>query len=836
MRYQGIREEELKNKVAADWFKAFDTTVVESNIDFALYPKAARRAGERRPLLWAEAKTGNYPTTAMLAQLILTIGKARTFDRILPTPLLGAFGGQKIVFLSYSHIEPIFHLNDFNWKVASSDHTSREFTIVEQHLEVLLDTQGLQVYDFEADAQALRAFIKDSLTRASSDARILIDKNNFYPIYLQWLKEVKPIIDTNWDDLKRHGFLDSDFFLADLFVDDRDTAAIDDDVSIRKNLFVVFSNASYIIAKENLPDSFNKLLDAIIPLRDKKAYQHFWARYKRPPLAEYQEYILDRCDLLVPQDIRERKGAFFTPSQWVALSQQYLADTLGPDWQEEYYVWDCAAGTGNLLAGLTNAPNLYASTLDTADVQVMHERIEKGANLLRGNVFQFDFLNDPFIPQSQGGKLPDDLFEIIQDPEKRKHLLIYINPPYAEASTARTVTGSGSNKPGTSTGSRIWTKYKQPMGAASNELFALFLFRAYREMPGATIANFSTLKVVQAPNFTAFRKGFLAKLEALFLMPAFTFDNVRGKFPIGFFIWNTQVGEPFVQIEADVYDETEAFIGRKRITAHADSTLTLNQWFSKNYTVAQDGNTVGLMSFYPSDFQNQQRFSLLSTPQARYCVKVNRLNLIGTATYFAVRKCILTTWLNNQDQFFQPDDGWGEDREFQSDCLVYMLFHDKNNIRSTEGDNHWIPFTEMEVGASHRFQSHFMADFMAGKLGQQAQGTPRAHLFQGQEAQAAWVPNAPIAFTPAAQAVLDAGRALWRYYHAQPGANANASYYDIREHFQGRNEKGRMNPSSPDATYSALLATLREAMGTLAAQIEPKVYQYGFLKGEPEGL
>lgn len=51
MRYQGIREEELKNKVAADWFKAFDTTVVEGNIDFALYPKAARRAGERRPLL-----------------------------------------------------------------------------------------------------------------------------------------------------------------------------------------------------------------------------------------------------------------------------------------------------------------------------------------------------------------------------------------------------------------------------------------------------------------------------------------------------------------------------------------------------------------------------------------------------------------------------------------------------------------------------------------------------------------------------------------------------------------------------------------------------------------
>jgi hypothetical protein len=59
------------------------------------------------------------------------------------------------------------------------------------------------------------------------------------------------------------------------------------------------------------------------------------------------------------------------------------ADYLGENWQEEYYIWDCAAGTGNLLAGLTNKYNIWASTLDQADVNVMHERIEHGANLLR---------------------------------------------------------------------------------------------------------------------------------------------------------------------------------------------------------------------------------------------------------------------------------------------------------------------------------------------------------------------------------------------------------------------------------------------------------------------
>ncbi len=88
--------------------------------------------------------------------------------------------------------------------------------------------------------------------------------------------------------------------------------------------------------------------------------------------------------------------------------------------------------------------------------------------------------------------------------------------------------------------------------------------------------------------------------------------------------------------------------------------------------------------------------------------------------------------------------------------------------------------------------------------------------------------------TPAARAVLDAGRELWRYYHAQPNSNPNASYYDIRLHFQGVKKtasgKEQMNVTSPDATYNALLANLRAAHKTLAAQIAPKVYEYGFLR------
>lgn len=40
-----------------------------------------------------------------------------------------------------------------------------------------------------------------------------------------------------------------------------------------------------------------------------------------------------------------------------------------------------------------------------------------------------------------------------------------------------------------------------------------------------------------------------------------------------------------------------------------------------------------------------------------------------------------------------------------------------------------------------------------------------------------------------------------------------------------------LNTTSGDATYNSLLASLRTAHKALAAQIEPKVYEYGFLKG-----
>jgi hypothetical protein len=39
---------------------------------------------------------------------------------------------------------------------------------------------------------------------------------------------------------------------------------------------------------------------------------------------------------------------------------------------------------------------------------------------------------------------------------------------------------------------------------------------------------------------------------------------VKGQFPIGFFIWNTDKKEVFEHIEADIYDKNQTFIGIKK--------------------------------------------------------------------------------------------------------------------------------------------------------------------------------------------------------------------------------------------------------------------------------
>ena len=793
-----LREEELKNKVAADFFKDYDGTKIIGNVDFCIAKITDKSGGRQKTLfteneitqslLWAEAKRGNRQNIyESFVQLIMTIGKARTFEEYLPPVFLGAFDAEKIAFIQYNAVSAVFSQNDFDWTVTSSDHGTKEFiqlyNLVKEELE-----KKSQLFYYDKDEKELKKFIKANFVLGRQGvSNIAVTKNNFVTVYFKWLQEVKPSIKIDWEKAKQLGILDADFYLADLLSKDNE--------SIKDSLFVLLKRNQYFMFRKE--DNELGLKDpTLVEFTDnQRAHRRFWSIYDRPPRREFWNYIVERRDLLVPQDVRERKGSFFTPQKWVELSQKYLADVLGENWQDEYYVWDCCAGTGNLLNGLANKYHIWASTLDKADVDVMKDRVKNGANLLASHIFQMDFLNDSFED-----KCPKGLLDILKDEKKRKKLIIYINPPYAEATTATTVTGKGQNKKKVAISNKTYEKYKDVIGKASNELFAQFFIRIYKELSGCILAEFSTLKILQAGNFAIFREVFQARLEKMFVVPADTFDNVKGQFPIGFMIWNTDKKEKFAQILSDVYDRKGELLEKKKFYAFDENRGSINKWIKQ---FEDSVNIIGKMSCYPPDYQNNGKFSILSKPQKRYCLNITQDNLIKFCIYFSVRHCIDATWLNDRDQFLYPKDGWQEDTEFQADCLVYTLFHGQNRISAEQGINHWIPFAETEVNAKDVFASHFMTGY---------------------------IKDNHIVFSEAGQKVMAVGRELWRYYHKQPDSMPNASFYDIRAFFQGRDANGKMNKDSADEEYMRLIANLRDAQKILARQIAVKAYKYEFLK------
>ncbi|GAA7435609.1 hypothetical protein Yangon179_14010 [Helicobacter pylori] len=158
--------------------------------------------------------------------------------------------------------------------------------------------------------------------------------------------------------------------------------------------------------------------------------------------------------------------------------------------------------------------------------------------------------------------------------------------------------------------------------------------------------------------------------------------------------------------------------------------------------------------------------------------------------------------------------------------MVFMLFHTQNRITTTQGTNHFIPFNEDEVNAKERYSSHVLLDFLKGGIKEKGDS-----LFLNAKKE-----NKPLEFSQSALKVFDAGREIYRYYHnyhTQDFTNRpNASLYDIKEFFQGRNTQGKLNlpAKAKDEYYKQLYANLQDALKDLAKEIQPKVYEYGFLR------
>ncbi|GAA9738440.1 hypothetical protein VN0128_00090 [Helicobacter pylori] len=810
--FSNLNEEPLKSQIKAEFFKDKKFLYSGDKIDFML---SYKHPNAILPILWGEAKRGDFDDLdKAFTQLLLTIGKHRFYTHHTP-PYLCAFNAFKIEFIAFDDtITSFFYKSDIDFSITPSNHNTEGFKHAFRCVKAMCKSHKL-VFDFKTQSQECKEFIENNLNSSHLLNKIQIDKNNFFTIYQKWFEAVKPTIDIDWDVAKTKGILDADYYLADLLSDG--------DKTIIEKLQTILRSSHYKLNRG--VNELGKMDFMEIGFTDgQQAHKEFWNIYERPPKVEFQAFILERRDLLVPSDVRERKGAFFTPRIWVEKSQEYLAKALGQDYQEDYIIWDCAGGTGNLLNGLTNKANCFLSTLDSNDVAIVKDLVAKNhLKLLENHVFQFDFLNDDFFSD----KLPKSLQEILK--EKLKKLIIYINPPYAEATSAKTPSGTGKNKDLVARGNLICKKYKDELHKANNELFAQFFMRIYKELNGCIMASFSTLKYLNSSNFKKFREVFKAKFLEGFMVPADSFDNVKGQFPIGFLVWDTATPplKPTNAINLEVFDSLGEFLGYKTFKPMiVDRVKSINEWF-KIYKDEQD--YLGILVYDAPDFSHQNTNYLQNhkgTSHLHY-ENLTPTNLLIGAIYFSIRHCIKATWQNDRDQFYAPyDDAFQNDSEFKNNCLTFMLFHTQNRITTTQGTNHFIPFSEDKVNAQERYSSHALLDFLKGGIKEESDS-----LFLNAKKE-----NKPLKFSLSASRVFDAGKEIYRYYHTQDFTNrpynANASLYDIKEFFQGRNVQGKLNlpAKAKDEYYKQLYANLQDALKDLAKEIQPKVYEYGFLR------
>jgi hypothetical protein len=289
-------------------------------------------------------------------------------------------------------------------------------------------------------------------------------------------------------------------------------------------------------------------------------------------------------------------------------------------------------------------------------------------------------------------------------------------------------------------------------------------------------------------------------------MPAYTFDNVNGKFPTGFKIWDSGRKAIFKKIKADIFDANNNYIGKKTFCNFKKEQI-INNWIS-TFTDKQNKYVGFLAGTNGNDFQQNQIVYILNKREQMANprgMEITEKNIIETSIYFTIRHIFEHTWINHNDQFLYPKNEYKNDTDFKNNCLVFTLFYGKNSIQSKYGVNHWIPFTAQEVGAKDKFKSDFMSNFIKDKK-----------------------------FSKEAKDTINIGKELWKYYHSRITSNdkaiIDASFYDIREFFQGRSKtKGTMNTKSNDEGYNTIIKSLRQNMSVLAKKIQPKVYEYGFL-------
>ena len=756
---------------------------------------------------WFEAKLAPTAPATMFAQLLSYVRAAIKKGENIP-PFLAVLDCEKAALMETRHALSLFNDSSIVWSTAASQMSQGTIKQIQPYIETHFVVYKIATHETEF-IDAVKTGIREG-----KFVRSAITPDNLKQVFDKWVEMVGREL-TGVDKIDY-----ALMFYADIMHDGKTK---------------VLENLPVRLAYEGDTPFFIHQGKTFY-LSSLSGYRRFWSIYHRPPEQNHRDYLLERRDSLIPIDERSFKGAYYTPLHIVDKAYDLLAETLGKNWQQKYIVWDMCCGVGNLEVKHSNHRNVFMSTLDQADLDLM----KATRTCLAATKFQYDYLNDDIdlgfgcqFDYTLTQKMPQELRQAIEDSKAKvkgaKKILVLMNPPYAESGAG---IGEG-NKAGVAK-TKAASCMMQNYGKASNELFVQFIVRLSQEIPNATVAMFSKLKHINAPNFEQFRHYWKAQYLGGFVAPSTSFDGLKGKFPVGFLIWDTSKKKKLVEIETVVFDKNAIWNGTKHFF-NLPSARFLSKWIDRPRSNQQavvplsnaisastvskiappswSDTAIAYMLCDSNDMQHAGQTALLSSV---YRVGhdggffVTAETLWQAAVIFSVRRLIKPTWLNDRDQFLQPTHPLTA--TFKTDCLIWMLFN-ASNLTASANDlewkdtkwvivNHFIPFTELDVGAQSRFESAFMVDYLKDKK-----------------------------LSREAQAVLLAGKQVWRDYHATQFERKiredyklnrpDVGWYQIRKALEAA---GKDNGTPYD------FAPFKAGYEALSDKLRPMVYELGFLK------
>lgn len=684
------------------------------------------------------------------------------------------------------------------------------------HLVKEPETDKVHVYRINQKGE--HSAFKKNLENALNPQMILdfgdkkvINEENFEAVFEHWKNVIgKHIV---------NGYKESYYFLSNIQ---------------KEKVIVEKENSRVVFIFEDKNSKIQKVL--------MKDYDYFWGIYDYVSNPETINGIHAKLDRLTDENQRRFEGEFYTPLRFAKKAIHYLGEVLSKNWYKsgKYRIWDMAAGTGNLEYHLPAEAYkyLYMSTLHASEADHLKKVFPNAT------CFQYDYLNDdveylfnkdslPFIPN---WKLPQKLKDELQD--ESITWIVYINPPFA---TAQVGGAKGESKKGVSKTKVELVMDRENTGHVKRELFAQFMFRIVHELPKKTFFGmFSKLKYLNAPDSIEYRdRYFDYDYKKGFLFKSTNFHGVKGKYPIGFLIWDLSKARKDKTIKIDIANDNAVTVGIKHLQL-VNKIDVLNNWFerpanSNEYILPPLSNGITVRDTYidtrhraredflasicsnGNDFQHAKYVVILSSPNASAgAFTVNQENFEKALTLHAVKKIPKPTWLNDRNQFLIPRIE--PSTEFTNDCIIWSLFAYSNETTALRDvqylgntyqiKNNFFPFKISEIQNWEIKEPDF-----------KVQMTMDNNRFV-----ANWIANNEL--SEEAKEVLRKGKEVYKCYFAHLNQlithnlkinSWDAGWYQIRrcltEHNLGIDE----------------IEAVRKSNETLANKILPQIETFGFL-------